>query len=265
MRLALVLAASLALAAGLAPAAARGAEPTSAERALRLSEEGVELYKAHDYRRAIEKYATAYELDPDPNLLYNQGKCYEALGDYPGAKGKYSEFLSKPNGDVNARKKASDFVAKFNAGGFGGAPAERGAAPAAPAAPAGGEPGAGGGSALRPVGFGLLGAGVIGAAAGGYFFFKGRAALADVEATSGYGQAADPGAVAPLTEAEARQKIDDGTRQRTLGGILFGAGAGLVVVGAAFVIAAPKAAPPAAALNVAPLPGGGYATFGATF
>jgi tetratricopeptide (TPR) repeat protein len=264
VRLAFAFSASLALAACLAPAVARGAEPATAERALRLSEEGAELYKAHDYRRAIEKYATAYELDPDPNLLYNQGKCYEALGDYPAAKDKYGEFLSKPNGDVNARKKATDFVAKFNAGGAGAAPGE--AASARPAAAEGASDAPSSGSALRPVGFGLLGAGVLGAAAGGYFFFKGRAALSDVKDAPGYGEAGNPDAVAPLTEAEAQKKIDDGTRQRTLGGILLGAGAGLAAVGVALVIVAPKRAPaPAAALNVAPLPGGGYATLRATF
>ncbi|HEU4538318.1 MAG TPA: tetratricopeptide repeat protein, partial [Polyangiaceae bacterium] len=154
---AFVLAACFALGSGAAPATAFGAEPTSSERALRLSDEGAELYKAHDYRKAIEKYASAYELDPDPNLLYNQGKCYEALGDYPGAKEKYSEFLSKPNGDVNARKKASDFVAKFNAGGYEQRPAARpaGASPERPAP-------AGGGAAWRPVGYTLLTAGVLG-------------------------------------------------------------------------------------------------------
>lgn len=265
MRPAFALFAPLALATFLVPAVAFGAEPSAAERALRLSEEGVEFYKAHDYRRAVEKYATAYELDPDPNLLYNEGKCYEALGDYPAAKDKYNEFLSKPNGDVNARKKASDFVAKFNAGSFGAAPGRPAARPAMVAMGEGGS-GSGSGSALRPLGFGLLGAGVIGAAAGGYFFFKGRSALEDIKKTSGYGEGSNPEAVAPMHEADAQKKIDDGSRQRTLGGILLGAGAGVAAVGVAFLVVAPKRAPaPNAALNVTPLPGGGYATFGATF
>lgn len=264
MRPVFALFAPLALAVFLVPAVAAGAEPSAAERALRLSEEGVEFYKARDYRRAVEKYATAYELDPDPNLLYNEGKCYEALGDYPAARDKYNEFLSKPNGDVNARKKASDFVAKFNAGNVGVAPSRPAAAK--PVVAAKSEGGSGSGSSLRPLGFGLLGAGVIGAAAGGYFFFKGRAALEDVKKTSGYGEGSNPDAVASMHEADAQKKIDDGTRQRTLGGILLGAGAGVAAVGVVFLVAAPKRAlAPTAALNVAPLPGGGYAALGAKF
>jgi hypothetical protein len=267
VRPAFALFAPLALATFLVPAVAVGAEPSAAERALRLSEEGVEFYKAHDYRRAVEKYATAYELDPDPNLLYNEGKCYEALGDYPAARDKYNEFLSKPNGDVNARKKASDFVAKFNAGNFGAAPSGPAAArPLVVVARSEGGSGSGSGSALRPLGFGLLGAGVIGAAAGGYFFFKGRSTLEDVKRTSGYGEGSNPDAVASMLEADAQKKIDDGTRQRTLGGILLGAGAGAAAVGVVFLVVAPKrASAPTAALNVAPLPGGGYAAFGARF
>ncbi|MCU0685098.1 MAG: hypothetical protein MUF34_23115 [Polyangiaceae bacterium] len=274
MRLALALAfsACFTLAASASSTIALGAEPGAVERALRLSDEGVELYKAHDYRRAIEKYASAYEFDPDPNLLYNQGKCYEALGDYPGAKEKYNEFLSKPNGDVNARKKAGDFVAKFNAGSYDqplrspirltlAAQLEPpvswpGPAPAS----------TGGASALRPIGYSLLTVGLLGAGVGAYFFFKGSSSLDDVKDAPGYGQAGDPGAVAPMTEVEARKKIDDGTAQRTLGVVVMAAGAGLAAVGALFVLAAPSSARARGpALSVSPLPGGGYALFGAKF
>lgn len=268
MRLVLALAfsACFTLAASASPTIALGTEPVAVERALRLSDEGVELYKAHDYRRAIEKYASAYEFDPDPNLLYNQGKCYEALGDYPGAKEKYNEFLSKPNGDVNARKKAGDFVTKFNAGSYD----QHLRFPIRPTLTAQPEPPApastGSASPLRPIGYSLLTVGVLGAGAGAYFFFKGASSLNDVKDAPGYGQAGDPGAVAPMTEVEARKKIDDGTAQRTLGVVAMGAGAGLAVVGAAFVLAAPSSArAQGTALSVSPLPGGGYALFGARF
>jgi hypothetical protein len=83
------------------------------EQAGRLSDEATLDYKAHDYRKAIEKYVAAYALDPDPNLIFNQGRCYEALGDGPAANEKYQEFLRKPGGDVGARKKAQAFVDGF--------------------------------------------------------------------------------------------------------------------------------------------------------
>jgi hypothetical protein len=93
--------------------AAEPAQMSRAEQASKLAEEASELYKAHDYSKANEKYAQAYVLDPDPNLLYNQARCYEGLGDRPLTDAKYKEFLGKPGGDVTARKRAQAFVDDF--------------------------------------------------------------------------------------------------------------------------------------------------------
>lgn len=41
---------------------------------------------------AIVLYARAYELSNDPALLYNQGRAFEALGDYPAALDKLEAF-----------------------------------------------------------------------------------------------------------------------------------------------------------------------------
>ena len=35
------------------------------------------------YADALVLYQRAYELSNDPALLYNQGRAFEALGDYP--------------------------------------------------------------------------------------------------------------------------------------------------------------------------------------
>jgi hypothetical protein len=83
--------------------------------ASKLGSEGAELYKAHDYRAAIEKFSASYALDPDPNLLFNQGRCYEALGEKPTAVQKYKEFLGKQGGDVTARAKAQASIDKISA------------------------------------------------------------------------------------------------------------------------------------------------------
>lgn len=238
------------------PTAALGAEPTAAERALQLSDEAVAFYNARDYRHAIEKYAAAYALDPDPNLLFNQGRCYEALGDLPAADERYREFLSKPNGDVIARKKANDFVARFAASGAGKPkPASTAQAPPPPRPAEASEPR---GGTMRAVGLGLAGAGLVTAGAGAYFFFKGRSDVNDVR-SGNYGRAAeDPNAVSSLTEAEANQKIDDGKSRQTLGGILMGAGAGVTLLGAGLYLFAPsKRAAPTTALGGWALPGGG--------
>jgi tetratricopeptide (TPR) repeat protein len=71
-----------------------------------LSGEGVALYKAHDYRRAAEKFLQAYAFDPDPNLLFNVGRCYAALGDEPAAIDKYEAYLKAPSTDAHARAQA---------------------------------------------------------------------------------------------------------------------------------------------------------------
>jgi hypothetical protein len=97
----------------LSVASTAHAEPTRAEQSAKLADEATELFRAHDYARANEKYAQAYVLDPDPNLLYNQARCYEAVGDRPAADAKYREFLGKPGGDVSAQKRAKAFADEF--------------------------------------------------------------------------------------------------------------------------------------------------------
>ncbi len=244
------------------------AEPTTAERALRLSEEAVELYKAHDYRRAIEKYAGAYTLDPDPNLIFNQGRCYEALGDRPAAAEKYKEFLARPNGDINARKKASEYVARFEAGDTRDEKPTTSAPIPSRAERVEATP-TNNGATMRTVGLGLAGVGVVSAAVGTYFFFSGRSDIQDVKDMPGYGQAGtNAGAVAPLSESEAQSKIDDGKSRQTLGGVLLGAGAGAAVLGAGLFFFAPKPAKPTAptaALGGWALPGGGALTLQGRF
>ena len=75
-----------------------------------LSEQGSTSYQLRDYRRANELFQQAYAIDPDPNLLYNIARCFEALGDKQTAIEKYELFISSPGADSKGRLRAQDAV-----------------------------------------------------------------------------------------------------------------------------------------------------------
>jgi tetratricopeptide (TPR) repeat protein len=92
----------------------RPAGSTGPARYTELTGEGVALYQARDYRRAAEKFLQAYAVDPDPNLLFNIGRCYAALGDEPAAIDKYQAYLKAPSTDVHARAQAQAALQQLN-------------------------------------------------------------------------------------------------------------------------------------------------------
>ncbi len=55
------------------------------------------------YADAVVLYQRAYELSNDPALLYNQGRAFEALGDYPIALEKLEGFERDASPTVRAR------------------------------------------------------------------------------------------------------------------------------------------------------------------
>jgi hypothetical protein len=55
------------------------------------------------YADAVVLYQRAYELSSDPALLYNQGRAFEALGDYPTALDKLESFEREAPPAVRAR------------------------------------------------------------------------------------------------------------------------------------------------------------------
>ena len=73
-----------------------------------LVEQGLVAYKARDYRQAVEKFLQANAMQPDPNLLFNLARCYEALGDTRAATEKYRLFLASPDADPSGRQRAED-------------------------------------------------------------------------------------------------------------------------------------------------------------
>jgi tetratricopeptide (TPR) repeat protein len=221
----------------------------------RLFAEGAALYRGGKYRAAVEKFEEAYALFPEPNLLYNMARAYEALGEVDQALTKYRLCVSHPRGTEELKAKAAAKVAVLNAAKIGGAaaPAPESApppvsapapapAPAAPPAPPAPAPGGNGGEASPaapaapapeksafPV-WGVAGGvsaglGVIAGAAGGVAYALGAGTHATLEANLG---SKDVNGVVPVTRAEAEQALAEGTNQKTAGVALLVAGGVLV-------------------------------------
>jgi hypothetical protein len=258
----LVLAAvAAALMAGVAAPDARADDAVAggAARASALTDEAMALYKAHDYRHALEKFLQAHALDPDPNLLFNMGRCYELLGDVDAAIDKYDAFLSTPGGDPGGRHKAEESLATLRkvkaSNAVKGAPA-----PAPAAAP---PDSASSGAWARTAGWISLGVGVAAGVGGTLLYLSGASDQSQVTGARGYGQ---PGQIADITQASAQSLIDRGNTKKTMGGVLWGVGgagvAGAVVL---FLVGRSSHESPAMAVDVTPSVHGGSLTLGGTF
>lgn len=63
-----------------------------------------------DYEGAIQAFARAYEIEPDPNLLYNIGRIYEETGDFKEAIAFYLRFAKQPSVGIDLRRRALDRI-----------------------------------------------------------------------------------------------------------------------------------------------------------
>jgi hypothetical protein len=219
---------------------ASAAEPTQvsrAEQASKLAEEASEFYKAHDYSKANEKYAQAYVLDPDPNLLYNQARCYEGVGDRPATDAKYKEFLGKPGGDITARKRAQTFVDDFakNPSGVTASPTKPGQGPSmtSQAAGSGATPGSdtpepSGMSGLRVAGLVAAGVGVVGLGIGTFAGLSASSKNNDADKQCNGKQC--PQSALDLTK-DAKSAATLSTVSFVLGGVLVAGGVSLFLFG----------------------------------
>jgi tetratricopeptide (TPR) repeat protein len=62
-------------------------------RARELFREGAERFKSGDFRGALERFEQAYQLDPNPILVYNMARAHESLGDIEDAMVAYQHYL----------------------------------------------------------------------------------------------------------------------------------------------------------------------------
>ncbi len=75
----------------------------SAEDADALKKQGDAAMVALHYEDALGHYKQAYELSGNPALLYNMGRAYEALAEYPAALEALEQFSEKAPADLRAR------------------------------------------------------------------------------------------------------------------------------------------------------------------
>jgi tetratricopeptide (TPR) repeat protein len=105
--------AMVAAALALAPLQLRAAEPDGEPTAApdkedpdALNAAAVQAFRDRDFDGAIALFNRAYELDPQPNFLFNIGRVYEEKGDLPNAIKYYQQFVKQPGVDLEARETA---------------------------------------------------------------------------------------------------------------------------------------------------------------
>jgi hypothetical protein len=202
--------------------------------------EGAALYKAGKYRPAIEKFEEAFALYPEPNLLYNMGRAYEALGEIDQAMLKYRLCAQHPQSAPDVASKAREKLAVLEAAKATSAatttssastPATTSTAPGAPAAAAPAE--SGGFPVLGTIGAVAAVGGIAAAVAGGVVFAGGAALHDQISAAKNN---TDENGVASITRVNAEQLAADGTSQKTTGVILLSVGGGLVLLSLPFFV-----------------------------
>ncbi|MBX3219298.1 MAG: PEGA domain-containing protein [Labilithrix sp.] len=78
--------------------------PTGAEAAAdEAKRKGDDAMVALRYEEALEQYRAAYEASKNPAILYNMGRAYEGLADFPKALDALEEFVDKAPPALKAR------------------------------------------------------------------------------------------------------------------------------------------------------------------
>lgn len=78
-------------------------EPTDGER---LAAQAEDAFVAGEYQRAIDLLQEAYDLEQNPNMLYNIARVHEETGDLERALQFYRQFVVAPNVDLDYRREA---------------------------------------------------------------------------------------------------------------------------------------------------------------
>lgn len=84
----------------LVAAAPALAQSSAAEDAKRRGDDAMVALR---YEEAVKEYRTAYEATSNPALLYNMGRAYEGLADFPRALEALEQFAAKAPPELKAR------------------------------------------------------------------------------------------------------------------------------------------------------------------
>ena len=90
--------------------------PVDAARAAQEKQAGDDAMGALRYADALDAYERAYEITRDPALLYNRGRAYEGLGNFPAALEQLEAFDAQAPASLKGRvKKLPELLAKLRA------------------------------------------------------------------------------------------------------------------------------------------------------
>lgn len=99
---------AMGLALGPRPALASSAPETSSpfkEQIDKLNAEAVEKFQAKQYDEAAALFEQAYDLQPEPNYLFNIGRIYEESGNLEKSVEYYERFVKEPGVPLEARER----------------------------------------------------------------------------------------------------------------------------------------------------------------
>jgi hypothetical protein len=223
----------------------------------KLANQGTRLFKASEYSKARRKFEQAYELHPDPNLLYNIARCHEEAGELDLAIDKLGKYLAESDADPAVRRKAIKRLGKLQrlrsrmeaklsdrstippvqeptAGSAKTNQEGRLVPPAAKPTASHKSPADAGISNWKLWKWSTLGVGAASAIGGGIVFSLGEADHRKVFNA----QRKEP--VTSMTQAKARDLVDSGNRKKTFGYIGMGTGGAILVGSLVLFLLEPK-------------------------
>ncbi|MEX1368088.1 MAG: tetratricopeptide repeat protein [Nannocystaceae bacterium] len=96
---------ALAMSVGALPSVALAAEPGVQEQVDTINARAVEKFQAKEYDEAVRLFEEAYDLQPEPNYLFNIGRIREEQGNLGSAVEYYERFVKEPRVPLEAREK----------------------------------------------------------------------------------------------------------------------------------------------------------------
>ncbi|MCA9716088.1 MAG: tetratricopeptide repeat protein [Myxococcales bacterium] len=88
------------------PLAVAAQEPSDDDAYEALTEEAAIRYEKKEYAAAVALFERAYEIRPEPNILFNVGRIHEEAGNLNDAIGYYERFIQDTSADYDARQAA---------------------------------------------------------------------------------------------------------------------------------------------------------------
>ncbi len=88
------------------PIAVAVQEPSDDDAYETLTEEAGLRYEKKEYAASIALFERAYEIRPEPNILFNIGRIHEEAGNLEDAVGYYERFIQDTSADYDARQAA---------------------------------------------------------------------------------------------------------------------------------------------------------------